>query len=98
MLRRKFLKATGISSFGILAGLPFASADREMYSKMKISKIRYYSATGYTKPFFNQARGIVEIETDSGLTGIGEGGSTEMIAQCAQMMIGQDPFRIEYIW
>jgi L-alanine-DL-glutamate epimerase-like enolase superfamily enzyme len=21
-----------------------------------------------------------------------------MIAQCAQMMIGQDPFRIEHIW
>ena len=65
---------------------------------MKIIKIRYYSAPGYTKPLFNQARGIVEIETDSGLIGIGEGGSTEMIAQCAQMMIGQDPFRIEHIW
>src|SRR5258708_1346803 len=65
---------------------------------LKIIKIRYYSATGYTKPLFNQARGIVEIETDSGLIGIGEGGSTDMIVQCAQMMIGQDPFRIEHIW
>ncbi|MEO6328514.1 MAG: mandelate racemase/muconate lactonizing enzyme family protein [Ginsengibacter sp.] len=98
MHRRKFIKATGVSSFGILAGLPFGRSQAEMYSKMKIIKVRYYSAPGYTKPLFNQARGIVEIETDSGLIGIGEGGSTEMISQCAQMMIGQDPFRIEHIW
>jgi galactonate dehydratase len=98
MHRRKFINATSVSSFGILAGLPFAPPHREIYSKMKIIKIRYYSATGYTKPLFNQARGIVEVETDSGLIGIGEGGSTDMIAQCAQMMIGQDPFRIEHIW
>jgi L-alanine-DL-glutamate epimerase-like enolase superfamily enzyme len=46
---------------------------------------------------FNQARGFVEIETNGGITGIGEGGSKDMIEQCAQMMIGEDPFRIEYI-
>ena len=98
MHRRKFIKATGISSFGILAGIAFARVNKETCSKMKIIKIRYYNAPGYTKPLFNQARGIVEIETDTGLIGVGEGGSTEMITQCAQMMIGQDPFRIEYIW
>lgn len=96
MHRRKFIKATGISTVGIFAGLPFAA--KAEYSKMKIRKIRYYSAPEYTKPLFNQARGIVEIETDSGLIGVGEGGSRDMIAQCAQMMIGQDPFRIEHIW
>jgi L-alanine-DL-glutamate epimerase-like enolase superfamily enzyme len=30
--------------------------------------------------------------------GDSEGGSKDMIAQRAQMMIGEDPFRIEYIW
>jgi L-alanine-DL-glutamate epimerase-like enolase superfamily enzyme len=65
---------------------------------MKIKKIRYYSAPGYNKPLFNQARGIVEVETDSGLVGIGEGGSKDMLEQCAQMIIGEDPFRIEHLW
>jgi galactonate dehydratase len=65
---------------------------------MKITKIKYYSAPGYNKPLFNQARGIVEIETDAGITGIGEGGSKDMIEQCAQMIIGENPFRIEHIW
>lgn len=98
MQRRKFIKATGLTSFGILAGLPFSTLYAGNYSKLKITKIRYYSAPGYTKPLFNQARGIVEIETDGGITGIGEGGSPDMISQCAQMMIGADPFRIEHIW
>jgi L-alanine-DL-glutamate epimerase-like enolase superfamily enzyme len=35
---------------------------------------------------------------DNGIIGIGEGGSKDMIEQCAQMMIGEDPFRIEHIW
>lgn len=65
---------------------------------LKITKIRYYAAPGYTKPLFNQARGIVEVETDGGITGIGEGGSKDMLEQCAQMMIGANPFRIEHIW
>ena len=30
--------------------------------------------------------------------GYGEGGSKDMIEQCAQMMIGEDPFRIEHLW
>ncbi|MEP7110313.1 MAG: mandelate racemase/muconate lactonizing enzyme family protein [Ferruginibacter sp.] len=67
-------------------------------SSMKITRIRYFSAPGYNKPLFNQARGIVEIETDGGIVGIGEGGSKDMLEQCAQMMIGEDPFRIEHIW
>ncbi|QNF32813.1 mandelate racemase/muconate lactonizing enzyme family protein [Adhaeribacter swui] len=96
MQRRHFLKSTLLGSAAVLAGFPLIKA--EAASKMKITKIRYYSAPGYNKPLFNQARGIVEIETSGGIIGIGEGGSKDMIEQCAQMMIGEDPFRIEHIW
>jgi L-alanine-DL-glutamate epimerase-like enolase superfamily enzyme len=94
--RRNFIKTAVVGSVTALAGFPVLRA--EAASKMKITKIRYYSAPGYTKPLFNQARGIVEIETDGGIIGIGEGGSRDMIEQCAQMMIGRDPFQIENIW
>lgn len=73
-------------------------SNRSIDSGLKITKIRYYAAPGYNKPLFNQARGIVEIETNKGIIGIGEGGSKDMIEQCAQMIIGQDPYRIEHIW
>jgi L-alanine-DL-glutamate epimerase-like enolase superfamily enzyme len=99
MQRRNFIRSAVIGSAGVLAGLPLVKAAAiPAPAKLKITKIRYYSAPGYTKPLFNQARGIVEIETDGGIIGIGEGGSKDMIEQCAQMMIGQDAFRIEHIW
>jgi galactonate dehydratase len=96
MQRRNFLKTAAIGSAAALAGFPILRA--EAASKLKITKIRYYAAPGYNKPLFNQARGIVEIHTDGGIIGIGEGGSKDMIEQCAQMMIGEDPFRIEHMF
>jgi galactonate dehydratase len=106
---KKILAGSALGILGIFGG-PLARAGtknttpglkvpgNEGVSRLKITKIRYYSAPGYNKPLFNQARGIVEIETDGGIIGIGEGGSKDMIEQCAQMMIGKDPFRIEHMW
>lgn len=96
MQRRNFIKTAVLGSTALAVGMPVYEA--QAASKLKITKIRYYAAPGYNKPLFNQARGIVEIETDGGIIGIGEGGSKDMIEQCAQMMIGEDPFRIEHLW
>jgi galactonate dehydratase len=41
---------------------------------------------------------LLKLRPTEGIIGIGEGGSKDMIEQCAQMMIGEDPFRIEHIW
>jgi galactonate dehydratase len=104
MERKSFLKSAVLGSSAILIGSPLLKAHKAFTSiaasssSMKITKIRYYSAPGYNKPLFNQARGIVEIETDGGIIGLGEGGSKDMIEQCAQMMISEDPFRIEHLW
>jgi L-alanine-DL-glutamate epimerase-like enolase superfamily enzyme len=64
---------------------------------MKITRIRFYlnPASG---PTFNQSFHIVTIETDQGITGIGEGGSKDMVEQCAAMLIGEDPARIDHLW
>ena len=97
MHRRQFVKFSVLGSAVALSGFSFSRAEET--SKLKITKIRYYNAPGYIKPLFNQARGIVEIETDGGLIGIGEGGgSKDMITQCAEMLIGEDPFRIDHLW
>ncbi len=47
---------------------------------------------------FNQSFNIVTIETDQGITGIGEGGSRDTIQECAEMLIGEDPSRIDRFW
>ena len=71
----------------------------------KIKRIRYYKtptdAAGRPnvhQPTFNQSTNIVTIETDSGLMGIGEGGEPSTMEQCAGLLIGQDPFRIQDAW
>ena len=46
----------------------------------------------------NQSTNVVIIETESGLRGIGEGGEPRTMEECAAMMIGLDPFRIDMHW
>jgi galactonate dehydratase len=64
---------------------------------MKITHIRIYRPRRLN-PTFNQSDMVVTIETDSGLTGIGEGGTPDTLAQCAGMLIGEDPARIQHLW
>lgn len=46
----------------------------------------------------NQSTNVVMIETQRGLVGIGEGGEPRTMEECASMLIGLDPFRIETHW
>src|SRR5688500_19342508 len=73
--------------------------------KAKITGIRYYKAPtdaagrpNTRQPLFNQSSNIVMIDTDAGITGIGEGGAHDTMEQCAGMLIGEDPFRIDRLW
>jgi L-alanine-DL-glutamate epimerase-like enolase superfamily enzyme len=64
---------------------------------MKITRVRFYH-NPKSPLHFNQSFHIVTVETDAGITGIGEGGSRETVSQCAAMIIGEDPFRTEHAW
>jgi galactonate dehydratase len=64
---------------------------------MKITRVRCYRPRKLN-PTFNQSDMVVTIETDEGLTGIGEGGSPDTLIQCAGMLIGEDPRRIQHLW
>ena len=65
--------------------------------KMTIKRIRFYH-NPRSRPMFNQSFHIVTVETDQGIIGIGEGGSRDTIAECAGMLIGDDPSKIDYLW
>jgi len=66
-------------------------------SPLKITRVRFYH-NPHSPEHFNQSFNIVTVETDQGITGIGEGGSRETASQCAAMIIGEDPFRIDHLW
>ncbi len=64
---------------------------------MKITRIRIYQPQKRNQ-HFNQSDMLVAVETDAGLTGIGEGGSPDTLAQCAAMLINEDASRIQHSW
>jgi galactonate dehydratase len=94
--RRSFLKRTAAGAGALALAGPVRAQTTK--SGLTITKISHYKNPDYRKPTFNQAWDIVVIETDGGITGIGEGGSKEMTQQCAEMLIGENPFRTEYLW
>ncbi|MFN8505621.1 mandelate racemase/muconate lactonizing enzyme family protein [Kouleothrix sp.] len=69
----------------------------ESEATVQITRVRCYRPQR-PNPTFNQADMVVTVETDAGITGVGEGGSPEMLAQCAAMLIGEDPGRIQHLW
>lgn len=65
--------------------------------QMRVTRVRFYESP-ITRPMFNQSFNIVCVDTDQGITGIGEGGSLDTIRECAEMVIGEDPMRTDRCW
>jgi galactonate dehydratase len=88
------LMATPILNAGLIQQAQGALSD------MKITRIRLYNPSDTTglSGWINQSAILVTIETDSGLVGVGQGGSKDLIEDIGGMLIGEDPFRIEYLW
>ena len=94
MNRRSFVRSFAAAPGLGLAALPQAQA---AIPKMKINRVRAYSPPNLN-PLFNQSDMVVTVETDAGITGIGEGGAKDTLEQCAGRLIGQDPRYIERLW
>jgi L-alanine-DL-glutamate epimerase-like enolase superfamily enzyme len=98
MQRRKFLQSLAATAAAAVAcPLPAFGA----LPKMKITRIRAYNPPKsflQINQIFNQSYNIVTVETDAGITGIGEGGSTDLLAPCASRLLGRDPQYIEHLW
>ena len=94
MFRRSFLKSLAATTATALvcrrrleAALP----------KAKITRVNIYEPPNVNR-LFNQSNMLVTVETDIGITGIGEGGGRDTLEQCAGNLIGQNPFQIERLW
>ena len=105
--RRNFLSsmaAMGSAGVAVVNGTAIAdnaaeasrSKASDILSSLKITRVRFYEAPSRT--MFNQSAHVCTIETDAGITGIGEGGSPDTIRQTAGMLIGESPSRIEHLW
>ena len=105
--RRKFLSklsalGIGATSIGInrskgshlINDLHKRSADE--LNNLKITRVRFYEAP--SRSMVNQSAHVVTIETDKGITGIGEGGTAFLVEQLGGLLIGKNPLHIEKLW
>ncbi len=94
MKRRSFFQS-------VVAGTALGAASRAPLGaavpKSKVTRVRVYAPPN-RNPLFNQSDLVVTVETDRGITGIGEGGSKDTLEQCAGRLIGKDPAQIERLW
>jgi len=94
MNRRVFLKSLAAASTAALAVPRRALA---ALPAVKITRVRVYQPPNLNQ-LFNQSNMLCTVETDAGITGIGEGGSKDTLEQCAGSLIGKNPFQIETLW
>ncbi len=102
MKRRAFIHSAGLAGTAAwVAGTPPAApSSRPPFSAagpLKITRIRFY-LNPQSPPSFNQSFHVVTVETDQGITGIGEGGSIDTVRQCARMIIGEDAWKTDRLW
>ncbi len=95
--RRTFLRGFTAAAAATLCGGAGARRAFAAPPKARITRIRAYSPPKQN-PIFNQSNMIVTIETDAGITGVGEGGSKDTLEQCAGRLIGRNPYDIERCW
>jgi L-alanine-DL-glutamate epimerase-like enolase superfamily enzyme len=89
MQRRTFLKSLAAGTAGGLFAAPLPKA--------KITRVRTYQPPNLNRTI-NQSNMLVAVETDIGITGIGEGGTKDLLEQCAGSLVGKNPFQIERVW
>jgi galactonate dehydratase len=94
MKRRSFLKSLSATMVAAATtGLPALAS----LPKMKITRVKAYLPPN-PNPLFNQSDMVVTVETDTGIVGVGEGGSKDLLEQAAGRLIGRDPQHIEQLW
>jgi len=99
MQRRAFLKAAALSASGALSSALSPRADAKL-SDLKITRVRVFNPTDKSdlSGFLNLSDIVVAVDTDAGITGFGQGGTPDLLRYAAGSLIGEDPFRTEFLW
>jgi L-alanine-DL-glutamate epimerase-like enolase superfamily enzyme len=110
--RRGFAKSLSGIVGGLLAGLPTrasaqapaaaaAARTTARLAPTKVTRIRLFYPQNYDRngpQAFPQSNMVVLVDTDAGITGIGQGGSPDTIRNVARSVIGRNAFDSEIIW
>jgi len=109
--RRGFAKSLSGVVGALVAGAPSqtsaqtaAAAAASAGSRLaptKVTRIRLFYPQNYDRngpQAFPQSNMVILVETDAGITGVGQGGSPDTIRNVARSVIGRNAFDTEMIW
>src|SRR3954462_5023498 len=109
--RRSFAKSVAGVVGAALSGVSSASAQGPAaaaatrtagrLAPTKVTRIRLFYPQNYDRngpQAFPQSNMVVLVDTDAGITGIGQGGSPDTVRNVARSVIGRNAFDTEMIW
>jgi L-alanine-DL-glutamate epimerase-like enolase superfamily enzyme len=101
--RRTFAKYLGVAS-GALALPSWLTKPEVAAARLptnRVTRIRIFYPPNYNPngpQAFPQSNMIVLVDTEGGITGIGQGGSPDTVRNMARSVIGKNAFDTEFIW
>jgi len=112
--RRVFTKSLVGSAGALLPGAssisPAAAPARAPQSLMRsaarlspatVTKIRVFYPPNYNSngpQAFAQSNMVILVDTDAGITGVGQGGSPDLVRNLSRSIIGKNAFDSEFVW
>jgi L-alanine-DL-glutamate epimerase-like enolase superfamily enzyme len=75
-----------------------ATLPKAIVTKIRVLTPKTGSNRNSVTAAFNQSNMIILVDTDAGITGIGEGGSPDLVSILSQSVIGRDAINTELIW
>src|SRR5918911_1412674 len=99
--RRTFTKTLALAAGALaLPAWPTKAAAAKLPLN-RVTKIRCYYPLNYQSngpQAFPQSNMVVLVDTEAGITGIGQGGSPDTVRNMARSVIGKNAFDTEMIW
>src|SRR3954470_21076348 len=75
-----------------------ARLPKAIVTKVRVLTPKVGSNRNSVTAAFNQSNMIILVDTDAGVTGVGEGGSPDLVNILSQSVIGRDAMNTELIW
>src|SRR4029434_7839194 len=101
MNRRTFTKTLAVAAGALaLPSWPTKAAAAKLPMN-RVTKIRCYYPPNYQTngpQAFPQSNMVVLVDTEAGITGIGQGGTPDTVRHMARSVIGKNAFDTEFIW
>ena len=99
--RRAFTRSLAMTAGAMTLPTWATRADAAGLRVNKVTRIRIFYPPNYDRngpQAFPQSNMLVLVDTEAGITGVGQGGSPDTVRNMARSVIGKNAFETEFIW